>query len=203
MDTGRINQILVGGDSTTTPQYTAATQAAYQNANYYANLPHTLTSTYSNPAAIMQYAAPPVPAYSQSSGGLPVNLSQGAVITESRGIFIHGLNYNAGHEDIVSLINGLGLLFRKIKIFRDSHGASKGCATVEFKSKRDAQSAVTRLNDGIHMGKQLTVRLDADPTIVGRVPPTLIGGAAIADGTYQYRVSPVWPDFCPPEKCGH
>jgi hypothetical protein len=192
MDAGRVNQILGTGYATTAPQYAAAAQPTYQYANYYATPPYTPTPTYSYPVAAMQYTAPLVPAYSQSSGGLPVNLGQGAVLTESRGIFVQGLNYSARSSDVASLIHSVGLRPSKITILKDSRGVSKGCASVEFESKADAQYGVTHLHGMSHMDKRLTVRFDTESTVVGRVPPLIIGGAVMADGTNKSRVSAIW-----------
>jgi hypothetical protein len=192
MDTIRINQTLNPGHNSTPTRYTAAAQPTYQYAdpyaNYYATQPYTVTSTnYSYPAAPVQYVVPPTPAYSQSSAGLPVNLGQGAVLTESRGIFIQSLDYDARSSDVTSLIHSIGLRPIKVKLLKTSAGQSKGCATVEFSKKEDAQYAVSHLHGQRHMRTTLTVRLDKESTIVGAVAP-IVREPLVVDGTNRSGV---------------
>jgi hypothetical protein len=214
MDVGRVNQILGTGFATMPLQYVTAAQPTYQYANYYPTPAYAPTPMYAYPTSTMQYAPAPAPApvpvpvsvpvYSQSSGGLPVNLGQGAVLTESRGIFIQGLSYSARSSDVASLIHNVGLRPSKITILRDSRGGSKGCASVDFETKTDAQHGVKYLHGISHMNKTLTVRLDTESTVVGVVPPLVVAGAVMADGTNKSSVSIVLPGCrAAPEKCCH
>jgi hypothetical protein len=169
----------------TSPQHTGPVQPAYQYPNHYQTPQYPPSSTYSYPARTIQYTTAPTPAYSQSSGGLPVNLGQGAVVTESRGIFIQGLNYSVGNSDLVSLIHSVGLRPIEAKVHKDSRGSPKGVGSAKFGTKEDAQYAVTALNRRTHMNKMLTVRLDTESTVVGVIPPMVV------DGTNKSRVGSI------------
>ena len=118
-----------------------------------------------------------------------MNLGQGAVVTESRAIFIQGLNYNAGANEVTSLVYNIGLQPTSVKILKDSKGNSKGCASVEFNRKEDAQYAIDKLNGKTFMERTLTVRPNTDTTVVAAIPPVIFGGAPVVDGTSKRRVS--------------
>ncbi|KAF2643308.1 hypothetical protein P280DRAFT_422042 [Massarina eburnea CBS 473.64] len=178
LDVNSVNQTFGGNRCalTTSPQYATPAQQTYSYADYYQNPPYTPAS--------MQYpaqpAAPQVPCL-QSTAGLPVNIEHGAVLTEARGIFIQGLNYSVRDSELASLIHSVGLRPLEVKVRKDSKGASKGVATATFNSKADAQYGVNNLNGYVHNGRTLTVRLDAESTVVGQFRPP-----PIVDGTVKY-----------------
>jgi RNA recognition motif-containing protein len=145
-------------------------QPSYQYGNYYHATTYTPPSVYSYPSTPMQ------PVYSQSSAGLPVNLSRGAVITETRGIFLQGLNYSVGNSDLATLLNNAGLRPEQARVHKDSRGASKGVATARFSTKAEAEYAVAKLNGTTHAGKTLTVRMDTNSTVVGSLEPFVVDG---------------------------
>jgi hypothetical protein len=192
MDVSRINQVLNRYPAAPAP-FVGIPQPAYQYSSvspYLQTMPYATTAAYAYPTAPVPYMAPPVPAYSHSAGGLPVNLGQGAVVTESRGIFIQNLSYSAESSDLTSLIHSVGLKPIEAKVHKDSRGQSKGYATAKFSTKEEAQYGVTALNGKAHMNKTLTVRLDTDSTVVGVVPPVRGDGSPlIVDGTNRTGVS--------------
>jgi RNA recognition motif-containing protein len=105
-----------------------------------------------------------------------VNLSQGAVITETRGIFLQGLKYSVGNNELKLLLSERGLRPEQASVHRDSRGASKGVATARFSTKAEAELAVSRLNGRTHAGKTLTVRMDTNSTVIGSLEPFVVDG---------------------------
>ncbi|KAL1656867.1 hypothetical protein SLS61_000663 [Didymella pomorum] len=122
------------------------------------------------------------PVYSASNSGMPVNIRDGAVLTESRGIFIQNLSYKVGSDELKNLLYTVG---RPVdcKVHRDRSGISKGVATAKFASTHEAQLAVTHLNRKPHRGMTLKVRLDQDTTVVGQVGPPLVVNGSV--GAYS------------------
>lgn len=116
------------------------------------------------------------PVFAQNSSGLPVNLSRGAVITETRGIFLQGLNYSVGNNELATLLNNAGLRFEQANVHKDSRGASKGVATARFSTKAQAEYAVAKLNGTTHAGKTITVRMDTNTTVIGSLEPFVVDG---------------------------
>lgn len=172
IDVIAVNQIFGRRGTVFPAQYSVPpqpVQPTYQYANYYQAQPYA-------PAVYAYPAPPPQPVYSQSSSGLPVNLSHGAVITETRGIFIQGLNYSVGNTELAALLGSHGLRPGQVSVHRDSRGASKGVATAKFSTKVDAEYAVSRLNGITHAGKTLTVRMDTNSTVVGSLEPFVVDG---------------------------
>ena len=139
IDVNRVNQTFGSRCAVTVPQYSASAATPYPYANYYQNPSYAPAPTYSYPVYQTQPAAPQVPAYSQNTSGLPVNISRGAAITEARGIYIQGLSYSSRDSDLVSLISSVGLRPIEAKVQKDSKGQSKGTATAKFSSKAEAQ----------------------------------------------------------------
>lgn len=113
---------------------------------------------------------------------MPVNIRDGAVLTEARGIFIQNLSYKVGSDELKNLLYSVG---RPVdcKVHRDRSGVSKGVATAKFSSTHEAQLAVTHLNRKPHRGMTLKVRLDQDTTVVGQVGPPLVVNGSV--GAYR------------------
>ncbi|KAF2501526.1 hypothetical protein BU16DRAFT_201877 [Lophium mytilinum] len=164
------------------------------HAGYYATYT-TQTAQYGYAAPTAPVAAVPrralmaqTPAYSITSNGLPVNISNGVVRTESRGIFITGLSYSCSEAELRALLESYGSMPLSCVLSRDqTTGKSKGCATAQFASAAEAQVAVKKLDRVQHMGKTLAVRHDKDATSVGQPQ-----GPVIANGSTGYRVSAAW-----------
>ncbi|KAF2815423.1 uncharacterized protein BDZ99DRAFT_567268 [Mytilinidion resinicola] len=125
---------------------------------------------------------PQTPAYSITPNGLPVNISNGVVRTEFRGIFITGLSFSCSEADLRALLRSYGVTPTHSVLPRDqATGKLKGCATVQFASAAEAQDAVKKLDKAQHMGKTITVRHDKDATSVGQPQ-----GPVIANGSTGY-----------------
>jgi RNA recognition motif-containing protein len=121
------------------------------------------------------------PLYSSMGSGVPVNIRHGAMLTESRGIFISSLSFSVGPSELEALLKVAGRPIRS-ELLRDaSTGRFKGSATAQFATKEEAQQAANRLNNSEHMGMVLKVRLDKETTSIGQVQ-----GPVIANGSTGY-----------------
>jgi RNA recognition motif-containing protein len=125
---------------------------------------------------------PQMPIYSSNTSGMSVNVGNGAVLTEPRGIFISGLDYKARSRDLEALLKRVGRPV-EFKLQKDKNGRSKGSATAKFATAHEAQYAISRLNGqrfegASHKDKPLSVRFDTDKTVVGQVqPPVIVNGS--------------------------
>ncbi|KAL5118370.1 hypothetical protein ACEQ8H_003719 [Pleosporales sp. CAS-2024a] len=172
IDLGRVNH-LRGGAKTAYPM--VATQYPHGQLMYAYGYPPV--QTYSIPAMHPGYALPTtqMPVYSANSFGMPVNVRNGAILTEARGIFIQNLSYKCQLSDLHSLLLTVGQPV-EYKMLRDHRtGAFKGLATATFGSQDLAQRAACCLNGVEHMGMKLTVRMDKETTAVGQTPPLIVG----------------------------
>ncbi|KAF9734993.1 hypothetical protein PMIN01_06398 [Paraphaeosphaeria minitans] len=170
IDVNAVNQVFGKQESASAAYHAVPAQPSYEYANYY----HA--TTYTQPLVYQYPGTPLQPVYSQSSGGLPVNLSRGAVITETRGIFLQGLNYSVGNSELVTLLNNAGLRPGQASVHKDSRGASKGVATARFSTKAEAEYAVSKLNGTTHAGKTIIVRMDTNSTVIGSLEPFVVDG---------------------------
>jgi RNA recognition motif-containing protein len=136
------------------------------------------TQGYNVPVSYASYAPPTqAPVYSTNSYGMPVNVRNGAVLTEARGIFIQNLNFKCSLSDLHSLLLTVGQPV-DYRLIRDPRtGTFKGHATAAFGSQEQAQRAAYYLNRVEHMGMTLTVRMDKETTAVGKTGPPLIVGS--------------------------
>ncbi|KAF3045442.1 hypothetical protein E8E12_004588 [Didymella heteroderae] len=181
IDIGRVNQ-LGGKPYAPAPAQYMAVQPGYTYPVYPTTTSYIIQPVYATqgPQLPQMMAQPPV--YSASNSGMPVNVRDGAMLTESRGIFIQNLSYKVGSDELKNLLYTVG---RPVdcKVHRDRSGVSKGVATARFASTHEAQLAVTHLNRRPHRGMTLKVRLDQDTTVVGQVGPPLVVNGSV--GAYR------------------
>jgi RNA recognition motif-containing protein len=115
------------------------------------------------------------PAYLINTYGLQMNVQNGAILTEARGIFIQNLDYKCTPSDLYSLLLTVGQPI-DYRLLRDSRtGVFKGSATATFGSQDQAQRAAHCLNCVEHMGMKLSARMDKQTTAVGQVAPLIVG----------------------------
>ena len=130
---------------------------------------HYYTQALARQQQATQQPASQQPVYVSTSIGTPVNASAGVVRTESRGIFVSGLNFKARTRDIESFFGKAGKIL-KCDLQKDSAtGKSKGNATVQYASAEDARKAVQIFDGQKFMSMRLNVRPDREATAV--VPP--------------------------------
>lgn len=179
IDIGRVNQL--GNKSYGMPQAQyMPVQPGYSYPTYSSTTSYAIQPVYSTHAPPMVPVVAQPPLYSASNSGMPVNIRDGAILTEARGIFIQNLSYKVGSDELKNLLFTVG---RPVdcKVHRDRSGVSKGVATAKFGSTHEAQLAVAHLNCKPHRGMTLKVRLDQDTTAVGQVgPPLVVNGSVSA-----------------------
>jgi hypothetical protein len=118
-----------------------------------------------NPTQVARYSQGPM--YVSSSTGTHVNVSQGAIKTEARGIFVSNVDYKASSKDLQRYFGRAGEIV-KCQLQKDpATGKSKGNATVQYAVAKDAQNAVRMFNSEQYMGMRLKVRLDKEPVAIG------------------------------------
>ena len=118
-----------------------------------------------NPTQVARYSQAPM--YVSSSTGTHVNVSQGAIKTEVRGIFVSNVDYKASSKDLQRYFGRAGEIV-KCQLQKDpATGKSKGNATVQYAVAKDAQNAVRMFNSEQYMGMRLKVRLDKEPVAIG------------------------------------
>jgi hypothetical protein len=118
-----------------------------------------------NPNQAARYSHAPM--YVSSSTGTHVNVSQGAIKTEVRGIFVSNVDYKASSKDLQRYFGRAGEIV-KCQLQKDpATGKSKGNATVQYAVAKDAQNAVRMFNSEQYMGMRLKVRLDKEPVAIG------------------------------------
>lgn len=185
IDAGGVNQYISRAGTVASPQYTIPAAPVYSYPGYSPTSAYTALPSYSLQAASMQYAAPQMSVYSTNTGGIPVNVRGGAMITEARGIFINNLNYSCDPTELNRLLSMVGRPVES-KLHRDSRtGQFKGSATAKFSSKQEADYAVALLNGRQHMNMTINVRLDTDTTVVGHVqPPVIVNGSNASRVSY-------------------
>lgn len=107
------------------------------------------------------------PVYVSSPSGTHVNVGQGAIKTEVRGVFISNIDYKAGTRDLQRFFSRAGEIV-SCQLQKDpATGKSKGNATVQYAAANDAKNAVRLFNNEKYMGMRLKVRLDKEPVAVG------------------------------------
>lgn len=116
------------------------------------------------------------PTYICSGTGLPVNVSQGAVRQEHRGVFIRGLRYSVTDKDLSSFIAPIAT-YLHLEVNRDKTGKSKGTATALFASYEAANRVVVFCDGREYMGRTLEARLDKETTTVDPSRPPVVNGA--------------------------
>jgi hypothetical protein len=118
-----------------------------------------------NPNQVPRHSQGPM--YVSSSTGTHVNVSQGAIKTEVRGIFVSNVDYKATSKDLQRYFGRAGEIV-KCQLQKDpATGRSKGNATVQYAVAKDAQNAVRMFNSEKYMDMRLKVRLDKEPVAVG------------------------------------
>jgi hypothetical protein len=107
------------------------------------------------------------PVYVSSPIGTHVNVGQGVIKTEVRGVFVSNIDYKAGTRDLQRFFSRAGKIVH-CQLQKDpATGKSKGNATVQYAAANDAKNAVRLFHNEKYMGMLLKVRLDREPVAVG------------------------------------
>jgi hypothetical protein len=165
---------MAGNSLSLSATHMTATPSAYTYQTYPQVYPYPQNYAMYPPTQIQ---APTAPIYSPSQTGV-VNGREGVVITESRGVFITGLSYSVGTNELAALFRDVGSNPTERTLIKDSTGKFRGKASAKFKTPQEAQAAVSRLNNSKHMGKTIRVKLDAEGTVVGQIQgPVVVNGS--------------------------
>lgn len=144
-------------------------QIPHQESRYSSQIQQPVRDSYSYSAA-QRRMTQAQPLYAPSAMGTPINIGAGFARTESRGVFVKGLSYSAGYNDVYNTFKNCGSIV-KCDVPKDINtGKMKGIATIEFASADAAVEAVKKLDGRKHMGKIIKVRLDREAITVA--PPT-------------------------------
>lgn len=91
-----------------------------------------------------------------------VNISSGAVPTEERGIFIHGLDYKVSTGELKVLLSQAGKVVSVELVGNGRKKKTTGKAKAEFATPEEAQFAVQILDGRNFRNRTLKVRLDKE-----------------------------------------
>lgn len=108
------------------------------------------------------------PAYPQ---GTVVNIGQGTVQTEARGVFISNIDFKAKSEDIARHFGRAGRIVRCQLQKNPSTNKFKGNATIQYSTAKEARTAVDLFNNEKWMSMRLKVRLDRATTPISAPQP--------------------------------
>ncbi|SMY28975.1 unnamed protein product [Zymoseptoria tritici ST99CH_1A5] len=112
-----------------------------------------------------------IPMYAANATGTPINISQGIVRTECRGVFVNGLSFKASTKDIEKHFARAGPIV-KVDLQRDTQsGRSKGNCTIQYVNADSVAAAIAIFNGQEFWGMPLNVRRDKEATPVN-VPIT-------------------------------
>ncbi|CUS09626.1 unnamed protein product [Tuber aestivum] len=100
----------------------------------------------------------PAPIFLTPDRGLPVNLTNGALITESRGVFVGNLAYDTQWQELKGFLDPAGHLERCDVPQTDGRG--RGYGTALFSSAEGAQRACYMFDQQFFKGRKVKVRLD-------------------------------------------
>jgi hypothetical protein len=102
----------------------------------------------------------------RTSTGIHVNVAQGTINTETRGVFISSIDYKASSKDIAQHFSKAGELV-DCQLQKDlANGRSKGKATVQYTTAENANKAVQMFHNRTWMSMRLIVRLDKNSVAV-------------------------------------
>lgn len=114
--------------------------------------------------------------------GTAVNVGQGAIRTEVRGVFVSNIDFKARPEDILRHFGRAGQIV-KCQLQKDPvTDKSKGNATVQYATTKEAKRAVDFFNDEKWMSMRLKVRLDRAHVAISASVPSSRNNAATSNG---------------------
>ena len=109
------------------------------------------------------------------SHGIPVNLSQGAVLTDLSRVFVSGLSKNAGEREIERYFGQAGAISH-IEL-GESVRNGKPKATIKYSSADGAREAIRRFNGDTFMDSRLHVKLEKNAGKPSDSEPTIVDGS--------------------------
>lgn len=134
---------------------------------------------------------PILPVYATSSSGTLINTTYGVARTEFRGVFVKELDFKAQASEVEEFFSRAGKI-TKCELQTDSHGKSKGTATIQYSTRAEAAFAVRTIDGMRWRNRTLKVRIDQEPTVTENPPkpssarsteeqgqPTIVNGSGV------------------------
>ena len=117
----------------------------------------------------------------KNDDGTPINVAQGFVSIESRGVYVHNLSHDATSKDLENLFREVGHVeFCEV---RKEPNKGKQCkATVTFSSEGEARAAIAKFDRRPFMGRILAVRLNKDFTKTQEAPTSTAKAGSSSEG---------------------
>jgi RNA recognition motif. (a.k.a. RRM, RBD, or RNP domain) len=166
------------------------TPEATQPSGYYSTTPSMVVPPafgYGQPSYGQAYpgqAAPMIdprtgyPMYTRNDNGLSVNVSQGVIQSERRGVHITGLKGGVTRSDLKKLLGKAG---NALQYDLHTDGVSnqpKAYAIAFFATSEEARHAIRYLNNYEYRGMKLKARAAKDlPTLEQPSPPVIVNGS--------------------------
>jgi hypothetical protein len=123
--------------------------------------------------------------------GIHVNVVQGSINTETRGIFISSIDYKASSKEIAQHFSKAGEVV-ECRLQRDpANGRSNGKAVVQYTTAEDAIRAVQMFHKQTWMSMRLIVRLDKNSVAVST--PSILPFGISNSGSVQQSVGNIEP----------
>ncbi|KAB2569483.1 hypothetical protein DBV05_g11841 [Lasiodiplodia theobromae] len=125
-------------------------------------------------------AAPIIPMPAMiNEHGLPINVTNGVVRTESRMLHISGISWNASEAELRELLRPYGrLLGVELK---------RTYATVRLGTTEEARRAIESLDKTLWKGRQIAVKKDRDSTAISE--PVIVRSAPQQVGTHTPQIA--------------
>ncbi|SLM33755.1 RNA recognition motif domain [Lasallia pustulata] len=119
--------------------------------------------------------------------GTPINVAQGFVSIESRGVYVHNLSHDATSKDLENLFREVGHV-ELCEMRKESDKGRQCKAAVTFSSEGEARAAIARFDRRPFMGRILAVRLNKDFTKTQEAPTPSAKAGPSSEGAPSSRV---------------
>lgn len=117
----------------------------------------------------------------ENDDGTPINVAQGFISIEHRGVYVHNLSHDATSKDLEDLFRQVGPV-EGCEVLKGPDKGKQCKATVAFRSEGEAKAAMKKFDKKVFMGRPLSVRLNKDPTTTKEAPKTTkLAGSSTAN----------------------
>lgn len=123
----------------------------------------------------------------ENDDGTPINVAQGFISIERRGVYVHNLSHDATSKDLEDLFRQVGPV-EGCEVLKGPDKGKQCKATVAFRSEGEAKAAIKKLDKTTFMGRVLAVRLNKDPTTTQEAPNTTKVAGPSSENTSSTRV---------------
>lgn len=123
----------------------------------------------------------------ENDDGTPINVAQGFISIERRGVYVHNLNHGATSKDLEDLFRQVGPV-EGCEVLKGPDKGKQCKATVAFRSEGEAKAAIDKFDKKPFMGRPLAVRLNKDPTTTQEAPKATKIADPSSESTTSTRV---------------